>query len=357
MKDPIRLGIVGTGAMAARMMHALAAIPDFTVHAVASRSEGRACEFAKGFDVPKSFGSSEELSEQPDVEAVYICGQSGNHVSDGLAALKARKPILLEKPLATKLKDAKTLANAARSGNCLLMENLWCLALPSYLELSERLNSQSYGKPVHLQFSFGYPVMREGYPSIYDPQDGGALLDRGVYGISLAIHLLGPAESVHAAAQFDENGTDLTTDVCISHVSGATSQISVSLNALMSNTAALSCTHGILQLGAPIVGSESLLCQQMSPEGIVRSSSHLGPTKAGFKSRLKSNPMLRKIKRFRDATAAKFIPHGSDQYIPILEHFRNLIRGGRNESNLIPLELSLATQEVLDQARRQSRGA
>ncbi len=355
MADPIRLGIVGTGRMASRMMQALSTVPDFSVQAVASGSEGRARAFADAFDIPSAFTATSELTEHADVDEVYICGRTGNHVEDALTAIAAGKPTLLEKPLATNMEDATRLTEAARTGNVLLLENLWCLALPSCRRMAEGLNSQSYGKPVQLQFSFGYPVTPEGYPSLFDPKDGGALLDRGVYGVSLALHLLGPVHQVQACAQLDENGVDLTTDLTLEHYTGATSHITVSLNALMANTAGLSCTHGFMQLGAPVVGSESFLSQQMTPEGADTSSSGIYVHTAGLKDRLKANGFLRKLKRLKDANAAQFIPHGADQYAPMLDHFHDLIRSGRSESTLVPLGLSLNTQDVLDQARQQVR--
>lgn len=355
MANPIRLGIIGTGRMASRMMQALATVPDFTVTAVGSGSEARAGAFADAFGIVSRCTSAQDLAGQAEVDAVYVCGRTGNHVADALAAIEAGKPVLLEKPLATNLDDATRLTDAARAGNVLLLENLWCLALPSYRRMAEGLNSQSYGKPVQLQFSFGYPVTPAGYPSLFDPKDGGALLDRGIYGVSLALHLLGPVHQVQACAQLDENGVDLTTDLTLEHYAGATSQITVSLNALMANTAALSCTHGFMQLGAPVVGSESFLSQQMTPEGTGASSDGIYVHSAGLKDRLKSNGLLRKLKRLKDACAAQFIPHGADQYAPMLEHFRDLICAGRVESTLASLDLSLNTQDVLDQARQQVR--
>ena len=356
MADQIRLGIVGTGRMASRMMQTIEKLPDVAVHAVGSSNEARAQAFANAFGISNAVGSANELAQRDDLDAIYVCGRSGRHATDALAAIDAGKPVLVEKPLATNLEDAKRLIDAARASKSLLMENLWCLALPAYRRMSEGVHSQSYGKPVQLQFSFGYPVMPDGFPSLFDTLDGGALLDRGVYGVSLAIHLLGPVHQVAASAQLNENGVDLTTDLSLEHYSGATSQISVSLNALMSNTATLSCTHGSIQLGAPVVGSESVLGQQMTPDPGPAASDLFQSSEPGLKDRLKSNALLRKVKRLKDATAAQFVPHGVDQYAPMITHFCDMIRAKQVESTLASLDLSLNTQDVLDQARVQIKG-
>ncbi|WP_134681755.1 Gfo/Idh/MocA family protein [Paracoccus ravus] len=356
MADQIRLGIVGTGRMAARMMQALASAPDYSVQAVASRNTARATEFASAFGIPRGLGSMAELAGQADVDAIYVCSRPGAHVGDALTAIEAGKPVLVEKPLTTNLDDARKLAEAARDKSCLLVENLWCLALPAYRRLSERLKSQSYGKPVQLQFAFGYPVTPATHASLFDPEDGGALLDRGVYGVSLALHLLGPIDATRACAQRDPAGIDLTSDLSLLHRSGATSQITVALNAHTSNTATVSCTHGVLQLGAPVVGSETLMSLKMNLETGDSTSDALQGHPPGLRARLKANPLLRRVKRLRDAAAGQFLPYGADQYAPMLDHFRDLVRAGRSESGLVPLELSLAVQSVLDEARRQIRG-
>ncbi len=354
MKD-IGLGIVGTGRMAARMMQALTTVPHFEVRGVASGLRERGNAFAAAFDIPTVSASARDLAERPEIDAIYICSRSGRHVSDAMAAMDAGKPVLVEKPLATTLSDAQRLVETARDRRCLLVENLWCLALPSYRRIGEGLKSGSYGKPVQLQFSFGYPVLPAGHPSLFDPADGGALLDRGVYGVSLALHLLGPVETVQATAQRDENGVDLTSDLLLQHVSGASSQVSVSLNSLMANRASLSCTHGAMELGAPVVGSESFVGRQVTPLAGEPSTNAVQPIETGLKSRLKSNPFLRRFKRLADTTSGRFLSHGPDQYMPMLTHFHDLISSNQSESSLVSLDLSLATQDVLEQARGLSR--
>ena len=80
MKQPIRLGIVGSGNMASRMVKALSHAPDYKVQAVASGSAERAQAFAAAFDIPGSFASAKELAENSEIDAVYICNRNRDHV-------------------------------------------------------------------------------------------------------------------------------------------------------------------------------------------------------------------------------------------------------------------------------------
>jgi len=267
--------------------------------------------------------------------------------------VRAGKPVLVEKPLALSLDDAGSLVRTAQDKGSLVMENLWCLALPAYRALREQLDSGSYGTGVQLHFDFGYPVQPDSYPSLFDPEDGGAILDRGVYGVSLSLQLLGPVTKTICTARTNEDGVDLNADLLLQHASGATSHIAVALNALMSNTASLACSHGHLGLGAPVIGSEILHGIQMLPQA----ATQVAPkAQTGLKQKVKAWPAARRLKRMRDMSAGRFLSHGPDPYLPVLNHFRDLVRHGMRESDLIPLQLSLRTQEILHEARRQAGG-
>ena len=356
MKQPIRLGIVGSGNMASRMVKALCHTPDYKVQAVASGSVERAQAFAAAFDIPGSFASAKELAENSEIDAVYICSRNRDHVAHAMAAIEAGKPTLVEKPLATTLDDAIKLVETARQKGVLLVENLWCLALPAYRQLRDWNVDQTFGKPVQLQFSFGYPATATQYPSLFSPEDGGVLLDRAIYGVSLALQLLGPVRGLHTSATLDENGVDLSVDLGLEHASGASSQLAVSFEALMSNTATLSFSGGFVRLEAPVVGSESIYTRQAFVPAEDSRANGIQMQSSGLKDRLKSNAILRKIKRLKDSNAARFMSYGPDQYTPMLRHFRDLVRGEKTESDLASLALSLDGQKILEQARQHIRG-
>lgn len=353
MSDVIRLGIAGTGRMAASMVQAVALTPGLVVQAVASGQPDRAKWFADACGVQEAMDTAAQMAASDSVDAIYVAGRTRDHAAVAQEALRAGKPVLVEKPLAADPDEARALIAAARKADCLLMENLWCLALPAYRALAEQLGSGSYGTPLHLHFDFGYPVQPDSYPSLFDAQDGGAILDRGVYGVSLALQFLGPVAQVDCVAQTDGHGVDLLSDIRLRHESGATSHVAVALNALMSNTASLACTHGCLGLGAPVVGSEVLQATQMLPQAAAQA---VPGNASGLKDRIRAAPFARRLKRRRDMSGGRFLAYGANPYLPVLAHFTGLIRAGQAESDLIPLDLSLRTQEVLQQARRQAFG-
>ncbi|MEZ5296917.1 MAG: Gfo/Idh/MocA family oxidoreductase [Ilumatobacteraceae bacterium] len=90
--------------------------------AVAARDLERACAAADEWGAPLAFGSYDELMASDDVDAVYIGTPASLHREWTLAAIDAGKHVLCEKPLAANADDARTIADAARSSDVVVME-------------------------------------------------------------------------------------------------------------------------------------------------------------------------------------------------------------------------------------------
>lgn len=334
--------------MAGAMVRSVRAVPGMDFVGVASHDIDRAKRFAQVAAIPGAYDSVADLAARPEVDALYVATRTADHFAAAMAAIAAGKPVLVEKPLAASLDEARTLVAVARNRGCLLMENQWCLALPAYRRLAAGLAGGNYGDPVHLTFAFGYPVSRASYPSLFDPADGGVLRDRGVYGVALAVQLLGPVRGVQSALQRDATGVEIAAALQLQHQTGATSHVAVALNALLSNTATLACTGGLLHLGAPVIGSESLSRQHMTASETAADA--IGG-QGGLLERIKAIPLARRLSALRSPARHERLSYGAAPYVPVLEHFRAAVQAGAAESDLVPLDLSIAVQEVLEAAR------
>lgn len=330
----MRLGILGTGAMAERMLATLAHRPQIRVTAIASATPARAQALAARAGAAAC--DPAELAARGDVDAVYIATRNAGHAAAALAAVAARKPALVEKPLAVSLPEARRAIDAARAARCLLVENLWTLALPATGALAARAR----GGPRLLQFDFGYPTRN---PALYAP-DSGVLRDRGGYGIALALHLFGPVDTL-AATLRHAGRTDTAALIQMRHTSGDLSTLSVAFDALLSNTLTLSDVAGRMTL-APSIGAECLTVQNAPPYTAPDS----GPARP---SRLASVPALRSLNRWRKAPPTRTLGYGADPYLPMLDHFTALVAAGQSESPLVPLSLSLDVQRWIDEALSQ----
>ena len=356
--SPVRaphFGVIGTGSMAAAMMNTFEQA-HVRVRAVASHDPSRSRLFARAFEIPVGGLEIGSLLLDRDIDAVYIANSPRNHAATAIAALEAGKAVLCEKPISISGREAQRVADAARQNGKLCMEGLWTLFLPAYVRFLELARTRAYGDPNHLYADFGYPVSQELLPQLFTPEGGGVLLDRAVYLIALALKLFGPIETIDARIDFTDFGVDRVASLQLGHNGGKQSQLAVSFTSLMSNAADLACTGGLIRLEAPLIGSEAVSARRFPIE---RASSidAVVPRSARDKllSKLRQNPHLRRIKRTLPDLVRHHLSYGSDQYLPQLQHFLALLSSGTQESDVVPMELSLAIQRVIDQIRANHR--
>ena len=112
-EEPIRWGIVATGRIAEDFAAALQRLPAARLGAVASRSQTYA-DFADLFDVPRRHASLPELLGDDPVDALYVAVAASVQAEATIAAIKAGKHVLVEKPLAMEEKQAQSMVDAAR---------------------------------------------------------------------------------------------------------------------------------------------------------------------------------------------------------------------------------------------------
>jgi predicted dehydrogenase len=368
--EPLRIGIVGSGGMAAQMADAIAGLPACRAVSVLSHSAPRAEGFARRFGLAGAYHELSAFLAGPSLEAVYIGAANRDHMAIAQACIAARIPVLVEKPLTTTQADTTALIAAARAQNCLLMENLWPLTLPGYSALKARIATGDLGAPRHLGFDFSLPVSAQTLPNLFDPDHGGVLLDRGGYGVAMAIDLLGPVilgpvEECACIVRRDAAGVDIGAALQLRHAGhdgqGASSQITVSVEALGSFALDLSLSRGHLRLGPPSLGAEWLSewqgdANDSGPRADPLGGSALSRVKSTLKAQLKSRTLLRRLRGHKTGGSPEFHSFGVAPYAPVMAHFAGLVRAGKTDSPVVPLSLSQQVSGLLDKARAPSTG-
>ena len=207
---PVRWGVVGPGRIAAGVMGDLAAMPGGELHAVASRSAGRARAFADSHGARVSYGSYVELLGDPDVDVVYIATPHRQHHGIALAAIEAGKHLLVEKAFTVTLAGAQEVVDAARARGVFVMEAMWTRFQPAVVRLREALADGAVGEVRSVSADLGLRVPFDPGDRLWDPsQGGGALLDLGVYPASWLQMVLGGAPgSLEVAGVLGQNGVD-----------------------------------------------------------------------------------------------------------------------------------------------------
>lgn len=335
----IRLGIVGTDHIAQRMIACVAQMPGVRVTAIATTSQGSAAPLAQPIGATVCSDAA-ELAARRDVDAVYVANANPHHAAATRAAIAARKPVLVQKPIALSPEESAQVVAAARQANVLMVENMWCLALPAAQALIERADARTLGTPLIFTLDFGYPVKPELYPALFSAELG-VLRDRAAYGVAFARRILGPV--VDSSAQVTWLGSvDTSAMISLRHASGAMSTLGFSFDALLSNKASLSCTGGIFHL-SPSLGSVQLASEAAAVQ--------IGPLTKRPPRRIRSFPVSKVLKRWRRAPKPEKMPYGSDMHLPMLRHFIALVEAGQTESTLVPLDLSIDAQNLVENMR------
>lgn len=158
MKE-LRAGLVGCGLFGESHLSAMQAVPGVRVAAVFDTDSDRATALATQYRVPVVAASLPELLDVVDV--VHVATSEDRHRDPVIAALHARKHVLLEKPFATTLDDCNVMTEAAQSSGCVLMVGHLLRFDPRYMVLRDEVAAGHVGKIVYMQARRGR--MRGGF--------------------------------------------------------------------------------------------------------------------------------------------------------------------------------------------------
>jgi predicted dehydrogenase len=207
----IRWGILGTGRIARSFAEDLQWVANGELVAVASRHAASADEFARNHGVARVHTGADSLMADDRVDAVYVATPHSHHLANSVAALRAGKSVLCEKPLTLNPAECRTLLAAARETRGYLMEGMWTYFLPAIRQAVAWVRAGRIGRVRHIQADFGYPQLP------YDPArreydvvlGGGCLLEMGIYPIALAwLFQSADPEEIKVVARRAPNGVE-----------------------------------------------------------------------------------------------------------------------------------------------------
>jgi predicted dehydrogenase len=339
--------ILGTGVIAHTFAAALTQASDARLVSVMSRDAGTAAAFAAAARgagaAAKAMTELKDVLADPDVDIVYIATPNHLHAQQAIACLKAGKAVLCEKPLATHAADARLIAQAAHDNGRFCMEAMWSLCLPAVLKAQEMVAAGRIGTVRNITASLSYGRAYEPENRIFDPAlGGGALLDLGVYPLALSLRLLGAPASVSGQIISAPNGSEMQAALVTTH-NGALAQIGCGYHATGANDMVITGETGIMRLQAPLNAPALVSVTATRRPDILRASpqpktSILRPDTA---SRI---PALR-----RHYPA----PYRGNGFIHQIEEAMACMRAGMNQSEKVPLSLSVAVLEVIDTIKAQ----
>ena len=185
-----KIGILSTSSIAPRFIAAVREEGSFRVIALSSRTQEKAEEKAKAWDIPKAYGSHETLLQDKDVDIVYISAVNSAHYKWAKAALLAGKHVICEKPCTTTESQTRELFALAKEKNLFLMEAQKMLFLPAVLAAKQAIDEGRLGKIHMAEFNHSFYGSYNNW--MYDEAAGGGpLLSSAIYVVELLQFLFG----------------------------------------------------------------------------------------------------------------------------------------------------------------------
>jgi len=316
--DKIRWGILATGRIAHKFARGLSCLDDAELIAVGSRRQEKADAFAEEWDIPHRHASYEALAADPDVDAVYVATPHPFHKDNSMLCLEAGKAVLCEKPLTVNARQAEEVIACARGSGVFLMEAMWTRFLPAIVRLRELLAEGALGEVRMVKADFCFRTGWDPKGRLLNPDlAGGGLLDVGVYTLAFASMVFGgPPPEMTSMAHVGETGVDEQAAMILRYEGGRLGVLTCGVRTAMPHVAYVFGTEKWARVHAPFWKTQGLTIGSADAEEEVIQ-----------------------------------LPHRENGYEYEAEHVMQCLRGGRTESDVMPLDESLAIVRTMDALR------
>lgn len=211
MAQKVRWGIISTAMINDVVIAGIRKAARSELLAVASRDETRAKSYAEERNIPKAYGSYDEMLADPDIDAVYISVPNTLHREWAVKAADAGKNVLCEKPLVTTMSDFRKVEDAVKKNRVILFEAFMYIHHPQTRKVIELIQGGALGELLYINVWFDYYLPDEEKDNIRvrKEMDGGSLWDVGVYPNSMAITAAAAGAPVEAKAVTRHEGTEV----------------------------------------------------------------------------------------------------------------------------------------------------
>lgn len=321
VSSPVRWGILATGAIAHSFAEDLALVPDNVLVAVGSRSAGSAQAFADQYSSTsapiRAHPSYADLAANPDVDVIYVATPHGRHELDVMLCFDAGKAVLCEKALTLETSSAERLVAEARRRGLFFAEAMWMRTNPNIRRVVQLAHDGACGTIGQVRAELGFVAPPE-VTRLWDPALGAsALLDVGIYPLTFAHLVLGEPDDVAATGTLSDLGIDLGGGATLTYPGGAVASLAWTQVAWSDNRAAVSGDGGRLEI--PYRFHE--------PTGFTHTVG--------------------------ESTESHALAVTGLGYAHEIEEVSACLVAGRTDSDLLPLDGTIAVMRVLDEIREQ----
>lgn len=253
MDRPLRWGILGTGNIARQFAEGMATARHGIVTAVGSRNAATAQAFASAYKIPGALGSYEELIRSPQVDAIYLSLPNSMHAQWTIAALRAGKHMLCEKPIARDAAEAKTMFDEARRAGRLLMEAFMYRCHPQTRAVVDAVRNGAIGQVRLVRTSFCYRTrVIDGNIRFSRELAGGAVMDVGCYCVNFSRLIAGAEPTrIRAVGQLHNTKVDVSAAGVMDFPGGIQATFVCGMDIQANNAASICGTEGYIEIPVP----------------------------------------------------------------------------------------------------------
>jgi predicted dehydrogenase len=254
-KKPIRFGILGAARIAPdALIKAALNVPEAEVVAVAARDSKRAQEFATANGIARVLATYDDLVNDSDLDVIYNPLPNSMHCEWTIAALRAGKHVLCEKPLASNAAEAERMARAADESGKILGEAFHYRYHPLADRVRALITDGTLGRLVHLEGHFAVPIPETNIRFDWSLA-GGATMDLGCYPLHMIRYFSGMTPRVvSATAETGPVNIDIAMNVDLELAGGVTARMTCAMkkDSVINATFMARCDRGELRVINPI---------------------------------------------------------------------------------------------------------
>lgn len=249
-------GLLSTARINRRLIPAIRAADGAELLGVASRDLSRAEAYAAEWDIPRAYGSYDDLLEDPRIDAVYISLPNSLHAEWTIRAAKAGKHVLCEKPLALSVAECERIARAAEAAGVVAAEAVMYLYHPLVHRARELVREGAIGRLTLVRGSYSFVLGNPRNVRWRPELGGGALWDVGSYPVSFARTIAGEPDEVFGWQSLSVSGVDQSFAGLLRYGSGVLGSFDCGFRGQFRVQAEAVGTEGSLRFERPYVMDE-----------------------------------------------------------------------------------------------------
>ncbi len=220
------------------------------VYSVANRTYEKAVSFAEKYNIKKVYENIDDLFTDENVDIIYIATPHNKHIEYILKALKNDKHVLCEKAITLNSQELNKAVQLANEKNLILAEAMTIYNMPLYFELEKFINSGKLGEFRLAQVNFGSFKEYDMTNRFFNMElAGGALLDIGVYALSLVRMFMDTKNAeINSQVKFAPTGADEQSSIIIENEKEQMASVTLSLHSKQPKRATICYDNAYIEI-------------------------------------------------------------------------------------------------------------